>query len=165
MLSGTGTERGAEDFITLISPRKLHLSARSELTNYRHPPQVITRFVPTSVENYFCNFSLVCCNVQTSTGWLSTQCRLSLFLSQHPELGHAHRARISCQSAQRATASHAGNSPRKFFHSSECDQESCDVSGSRTTSSFLSTSHVFSCTTHRSCTQIFCCPAIFSVLL
>ena len=27
----TGTQRDAEDLITLISPRKLHLSARTEL--------------------------------------------------------------------------------------------------------------------------------------
>ena len=39
----TYTERGAEDFITLISPRKLHLSPRSELIAYVH--QLILHFL------------------------------------------------------------------------------------------------------------------------
>ena len=35
-LSRTGKERGARDFMTLIGPRKLHLSARSELITDIH---------------------------------------------------------------------------------------------------------------------------------
>ena len=43
-LSRTGTERGAEDLITLVSQRKLHLSARSELITDIH--QITLHFCP-----------------------------------------------------------------------------------------------------------------------
>ena len=52
MLSRTGTVRGAEDLITLISPRKLHLSDGSELITDIH--QITLHFLsrPVLITNY-----------------------------------------------------------------------------------------------------------------
>ena len=66
--------------------------------------------------------------VQTATGGSNT-----IPTRQRHELGQAHRARMNHQAEQRVTACQAGSSstqaqwPRKI-HSSERNQESCDLS-------------------------------------